>query len=68
LLVSDVQHSGTPQAWAPTVAALVEWHSHRQSERAFFDRDYTGTDRVFTWEDGREVHPDVMRQRFNRLS
>lgn len=23
---------------------------------------------VFTWEDGRPIHPDVVRQRFNRLS
>ena len=34
----------------------------------FFDRDYASIDRVFTWEDGRSVHPDVTRQRFNRLA
>jgi integrase len=30
--------------------------------------DYPDTDRIFTWEDGRDVHPDTIRQRFNRLS
>ena len=38
------------------------------SERIFFDRDYQGADRVFTWENGRDVHPDTIRQRFNRLA
>jgi integrase len=51
-----------------TVAALREWRSRQESERAFFDRDYQDTNRVFVWEDGRPVHPDVIRQRFNRLS
>ena len=51
-----------------TVAALAEWRSRQLAERAFFERDYVATDRVFTWEDGRSVHPDVIRQRFNRLS
>jgi integrase len=34
----------------------------------FFGRDYLGIDRVFTWENGRDVHPDVIRQRFNRAT
>lgn len=51
-----------------TVAALREWKEIQNSERVFFDRDYRGTDRVVTWEDGRDVNPDVIRQRFNRLS
>ncbi|HEX3966039.1 MAG TPA: tyrosine-type recombinase/integrase [Trebonia sp.] len=28
--------------------------------------DYLGDDHVFTWENGRAVQPDVIRQRFNR--
>jgi integrase len=51
-----------------TVTALGGWHARQQAERAFFDRDYRDTNRVFVWEDGRPVHPDVIRQRFNRLS
>ena len=48
-----------------TVAALTEWKAIQQSERAFFETDYQDTDRVFTWETGRPVHPDVIRQRFS---
>jgi integrase len=51
-----------------SVAALRNWYDMQRGERAFFDRDYENTERVFTWEDGRPVHPDVIRQRFNRLS
>ena len=51
-----------------TADVLSQWRSEQGSERAFFERDYQDTDRVFTWEDGRPVHPDVLRQRFNRLS
>lgn len=51
-----------------TVIALREWRDQQHRERAFFERDYHATDRVFVWEDGRPVHPDVIRQRFNRLS
>jgi integrase len=40
-----------------TVAALTEWKANRKSERAFFETDYQDTDRVFTWGDGRPVHP-----------
>jgi integrase len=67
---SDGKSDNAPRMLAldpVTVAALAEWRSRQQAERAFFDR-YAGTDRVFTWEDGRAVHPDVIRQRFNRLS
>jgi integrase len=49
-----------------TAEALREWRTAQESERAFFGRDYLETDRVFTWENGRDVHPDVIRQRFNR--
>lgn len=40
----------------------------QDQERAFFGNDYLTTDRVFTWEDGRDVHPDIIRQRFDRLA
>jgi len=68
---SDGKTDNTPRMLAldpATVAALREWLAHQISERIFFDRDYQRTDRVFTWENGRPVHPDVIRQRFNRLS
>lgn len=51
-----------------TVAALREWRQVQDGERAFFGEDYRGSDLVFTWEDGRPIHPDVVRQRFNRMS
>ena len=51
-----------------TVQALRAWKEQQKSEKTFFDREYIKGDRVFTWEDGRDVHPDVIRQRFNRLS
>lgn len=51
-----------------TVAVLREWKAQQDSERIFFGRGYDDTNRIFTWENGRPVHPDVIRQRFNRLS
>lgn len=51
-----------------TVAALLEWKAVQDSERAFFADDYRTQDLVFTWEDGRPIHPEVVRQRFNRLT
>jgi integrase len=51
-----------------TVAALVQWQRNQAEERSLLGRDYRSTNRVFTWEDGRDVHPDVLRQRFNRLT
>jgi integrase len=51
-----------------TVAGLRDWQAQQRAEAAFFETDHRGTTRVFTWEDGRPVHPDVIRQRFNRLA
>jgi len=51
-----------------TIAALRERQDAQREERAAFGVDYRDTQRVFTWEDGRDVHPDVIRQRFNRLA
>jgi hypothetical protein len=33
------------------------------SGREFFGTDYLGTDLVFTWEDGRPIHPNSIRSR-----
>jgi integrase len=68
---SDGKTDNAPRMLAldpTTVAALRQWRTEQRAERTFFDRDYMATDRVFTWENGRPVHPDVIRQRFNRLS
>ena len=51
-----------------TMAALRRWHAEQDEERAFFGRDYTPGDYVFTFEDGRPPHPDSIRQRFERLA
>lgn len=51
-----------------TVEVLRQWRADQASERPFFDPAHTGTDLVFTWEDGRPIHPDVVRQRFNRMA
>ena len=49
-----------------TLAALQVQREGQERERSFFGPDYLGDDHVFTWENGRAVHPDVIRQRFNR--
>jgi integrase len=68
---SDGKTDNTPRTLALdplTVEALREWRERQLGERAFFERDYQDSTRVFVWEDGRPVHPDVIRQWFNRLS
>jgi integrase len=50
-----------------TVGGLETQRFRQNEERAAFGTGYQDTDLVFTWEDGRPVHPDVVRQRFNRL-
>ena len=52
----------------PTVATLCDWRERQRGEHVFFDRDYLTGDRVFTWENARPVHTDVIRQRLNRFS
>jgi integrase len=50
-----------------TVAALRATLATQEEERGQFGSGYRNTEgRVFTWEDGRPVHPDVIRQRFTR--
>lgn len=51
-----------------TVAALRRWREIQDSEREFFGGDYPADDYVFTYQDGRPVHPDSIRQRFDRLA
>jgi integrase len=49
-----------------TVDALRRWRKIQDEERAFFGDDYHPGDYVFTYEDGRPLHPDSIRQRFDR--
>lgn len=51
-----------------TVAALRHWREHQDTEREFFGTDYPQTGYVFTYHDGRPLHPDTIRQRFDRLA
>jgi integrase len=50
-----------------TMDALRERRRAQNEERAAFGEEFRGTDLIFTWEDGRPPHPDVIRQRFQRL-
>lgn len=50
-----------------TVDGLADLRKRQDEERSAFGSAYRETDLAFTWEDGRPVHPDVIRQRFNRL-
>jgi len=51
-----------------TVAALRHWRQVQDGERTFFGADYHPGDYVFTYQDGRPLHPDSIRQRFDRLA
>jgi integrase len=51
-----------------TVAALRGWRDVQDSERAFFETDYHPGNYVFTYQDGRPLHPDSIRERFDRLA
>ena len=51
-----------------TVNALRAWRKAQDGERAFFGNAYHSDDYVFTYQDGRPVHPDSIRQRFDRLA
>ncbi|MDQ4032878.1 MAG: site-specific integrase, partial [Actinomycetota bacterium] len=53
---------------AATVTALLAWRQLKDSEREFFGSDYHETGLIFTWQDGRPVHPDTIRERFARLT
>ncbi|AYF72537.1 site-specific integrase [Nocardia yunnanensis] len=51
-----------------TVGALRVWQAIQDAERALYGDDFRDTDLVFTYEDGRPVHPDSIRERFKRLA
>jgi integrase len=51
-----------------TVDALRRWRKIQDSERTFFGDAYHPGDYVFTYQDGRPLHPDSIRQRFDRLA
>jgi integrase len=51
-----------------TVAELHRWREVQDGERAFFGTDYPQIGYVFTHPDGRPLHPDTIRQRFDRLA
>ncbi len=53
---------------AQTLAVLALWRAAQAVEREFFGPDYPKHGLAFTWPDGRPVHPDVVRERFARLS
>jgi len=68
---SDGKTDNAPRLLAldrATIDALHEWRTVQRSERPFYDEEYDGTDLLFTWEDGRPIHPDVVRQRFHRMA
>jgi integrase len=51
-----------------TVDALRRWRKTQDEERAFFGDAYHPGNYVFTYQDGRPLHPDSIRQRFDRLA
>lgn len=55
-----------PGVW--DAKALRGWKKIQDRVRAFFGSDYHPEDYVFTFEDGRPLHPDTIRQRFDRLA
>ncbi|MGW4246827.1 tyrosine-type recombinase/integrase [Nocardia sp. NPDC004722] len=51
-----------------TLYELRTWKAIQDAERALYGDDFRDTDLVFTYEDGRPVHPDSIRERFKRLA
>jgi integrase len=53
----------------PATVAALKAHSARQKlERLAWGPGYRGTDLVFTWEDGRPLHPNLISRTFARLA
>ena len=50
-----------------TVAALREWRGGQAAEQMLLEGDYRPSPLVFTWEDGRPLHPDWISKGFKRL-
>ncbi|WIM87891.1 site-specific integrase [Candidatus Mycobacterium wuenschmannii] len=51
-----------------TVAALRSWREVQDNERSLLGESYNAGGYVFTYQDGRPLHPDSIRQRFDRLA
>ena len=51
-----------------TVDALRRWRKVQDEEGTLFGDAYNPGDYVFTYQDGRPLHPDSIRQRFDRLA
>ena len=52
---------------ADTATALRRWRAVQAEERLVIGTYWPGDDYVFTWPDGRVVHPDVITRPFKRL-
>jgi integrase len=53
---------------AATVAALNSHKTRQGAERLKWGPTYAATDLVFTWEDGRPLHPNVISRTFARAA
>ena len=53
---------------ASTVAALKAHRARQATERLAWGPEYQATDLVFTWENGRPLHPNVISRTFTRLA
>jgi len=53
---------------AATVAALKAHRARQATERLAWGPEYQATDLVFTWENGRPLHPNVISRTFTRLA
>ncbi|MCU1492831.1 MAG: Tyrosine recombinase XerC-like [Acidimicrobiaceae bacterium] len=51
-----------------TVKALRSHKARQAAEHLAWDGDYRPTELVFTWEDGRPLHPDLISRTFKRLA
>src|SRR6202041_556891 len=51
-----------------TADALRNWGNIQEEERLLFGASYNPNGYVFTYQDGRPLHPDSIRQRFDRLA
>jgi integrase len=50
-----------------TVAALRAWRKQQTAERLACGGDWQGADRVWTWQDGKPLHPDTVTRTWKRL-
>ncbi|WP_433243463.1 tyrosine-type recombinase/integrase [Actinomadura nitritigenes] len=50
-----------------TARVLTEWFAQQDAERESWGESYAESGRAFTYEDGRELRPDYVTQRFNEV-